>query len=121
MMDRLLESELHLALAQNGGLVRTDEPHAFGEPTHTRGPAIENAKLHRRDGELGDPDEAEDADQDKISGDFLADFLAEQSTLEVGQDSARLHDLIRVGWLSGFGDAGTFIIARQMAKRGKVH
>ena len=80
--------KFHLALAQHGRLVGRDEPDAFGELADARRPAVEDAKPPGHDGQLRHAEEIDDADEEKISVGFLADFFAQQRALQIRQNSS---------------------------------
>jgi hypothetical protein len=50
----------------------------------TRRPAIKQTEFERDDRQLRHANEIQNSDQEKVAGDFLADFLAQERTLQVG-------------------------------------
>ena len=62
-------------------------------------PAVQRLKTHSRRGndrQLRHADEVDDADEEKIAVGFLADFLAQQRGLQIGENSGGLHNFIIV-------------------------
>ena len=78
-------------LAQHCQLVRGDQPNGFEELAVAGGPAVEEAETGRGHGHFRDADGMEDADEHETAVDFLADFLAEEGALQVGQNSGGCH------------------------------
>ncbi len=87
----ILEGEFHFAFSQNAGLVGSDQSNGFGEITHTCGPAVKEAKPESDHWNMGNADQVHHADEEKVSGDLLADFFAEERALEVGEDAGGVH------------------------------
>ena len=64
-------------------------------------PAVQRLKTQQPPGDdrqLRHADEIDDADEEKIAVGFLADFLAQQRALQVGENSGGLHKLV-LSWL----------------------
>jgi hypothetical protein len=74
----VLEDKSDFAFAQDAGLVRADETDAFSELADAGRPAVEEAELERDDWNLRDANEVNDADENEVAGDFLADFFTEE-------------------------------------------
>ena len=77
MKAGVLQRELALDFAQHSRLVRGDEPNCFRELAHTSRPAIEQGQFERHHGQLGDADQVDHADEDEVTGDFLANLFAQ--------------------------------------------
>jgi hypothetical protein len=87
----ILEAELHLAFSQNGCLVGRDQSHSFGEIANACGPTIEETEPECDDRDLRDSNKVHHSDEEKIAGDFLADFFAEERALEIRENSGGVH------------------------------
>jgi hypothetical protein len=72
----VVQGELHLVFAQHRRLVRRDHADGFRELADAGGPTVEKAQLQSGHRQLRHPDDADDADENKIAGDFLPDILA---------------------------------------------
>lgn len=89
----VFEAKFHLAFSQNSSLVRGNQPHGFGKVAHAGGPAVEETQAEGDNWDLGNANEVHDADEEEISGYFLANFFAEDRALEVGKDAGGVHSL----------------------------
>lgn len=87
----VLETEFDFALAQNRSLIWSNEADSFSEIADACRPAVEQAKSKRDNRDLWDADEVHHADEEEVSGDFLADFLAKEGALEVREDAGGVH------------------------------
>ena len=88
----VFEGKFHFAFSQNAGLVRSNEADGFGEVADASGPAVEQAEAERHHGNLRDADEVHDANKEKVSCNFLADFFAQKGALEIGEDASGVHE-----------------------------
>ncbi len=96
-----MQCEFNLAFAQHRDLVWPDQAHRLGELAYTRRPPIEQAQLQGHDRHLRHTNKIDHADQEKIPGHLLADFLAQERALQIGQNSVRLHVTHSIGKGSG--------------------
>jgi hypothetical protein len=87
----VLESKFHLALAQDRGLVRSDETNHLCKLADASGPSIDYTNTHGGDWNLWDSDRADDAEKNEIAGDFLSNVLTKERRLEVWKDTIWLH------------------------------
>ena len=87
----VLKREFHFALSQLGRLIRSNEPAGLRELPHPCRPAIEQAKFERHDRQLWHANKIDDANEEEIPGNFLADFFTEQRALEVGENAGWVH------------------------------
>lgn len=90
-IGRFPKLELHFAFAQDGGLIGTEQPALFNKLADPGGPSIEQAQFKGRDGDAGDTDGIDDADNEKITVGFLANIFAKEAGLEVGKNSVWIH------------------------------
>ena len=80
-----------MLLAQHGRLVGRDDSHVFGELTDASRPAVDHQQAPSNDRQLRHADEVDDANDDKVSIDYLFDVLAQQGGLQVRENSSGLH------------------------------
>jgi hypothetical protein len=91
IVGRVLQTELHLALAQNGCLVWSDHPNGFDKLADASRPAIEDAELECDNRKLGHINKTNYANENEIAIGFLADIFANKGGLEIGKDTGSLH------------------------------
>ena len=91
MMVRAGKREVRFALAQHRFAIGSNKADQFREIPNTSRPAVEHAKLQRNRRELRDVDVTNDADEDEIAGSFLANVFSEQRSLEIREDTGRIH------------------------------
>lgn len=87
----VFQRKSHFALSKDGGLVWRNQPNVLNELADSGGPAREKTKFSGGDRKLRDANEIDDADDDEIAIGFLANVFADQSALEVGENSCWLH------------------------------
>ena len=83
--------KFHFALVQHRRLVRRDEADGFVELADARRPTVEEADAAGDDGQLRHADEIHDPDEEQVAIGFLADFLADERALKIGENSGGLH------------------------------
>ena len=88
------KDELHLALAQHGGLIGGDETRGLDELPHAGGPAIEQAQLERDYWQVRHADEIDDSHQEEIPVGLLPDLFAQERALQIRQNSGRVHQVM---------------------------
>ena len=70
--------ELRFRLSDLGCLIGSNQTNSFGEISHTSGPSIEHRQSKCCDRKLGDANDVDDTNEEKIPGRFLAYFFANQ-------------------------------------------
>ena len=76
MEGGILECEFNFSLAQDGGLIRRDQPHAFGELAQAGGPTVKETQFEGHDRQLRHADEIDNPNEKEIPGYFLANLFA---------------------------------------------
>lgn len=77
-LGRVGQGEFRIALAQHLLAIGGHDPDLLGELADAGAPAVHHADLWCGDRDLRDPDDAQDAHEDEVTGGFLSDIFDQE-------------------------------------------